>query len=57
LTYEAGTAITEHNWGAVVADALARVNWHRAVEDVAPFLERPSEINLINERTLQELLR
>ena len=52
-----GPAIAEHNWKETVAEALGRVDWRRAVDDVAPFLERPQEIELINEKTLLELLR
>jgi predicted nucleotidyltransferase component of viral defense system len=51
-----GPAVTQENWKDIVADALGRVDWRRAVEDVAPFLERPREIDLINERTLHDLL-
>ncbi len=52
-----GPTITEGNWKETVAEALGRVDWRRAVDDVAPFLERPREIELINEKTLLELLR
>lgn len=52
-----GAQITAHNWKHVVSDALGRVDWRRAVEDVSPFLERPHEAELISAKTFDDLLR
>ena len=51
-----GPTVTADTWKPVVSDALTRVDWRRAVEDVSPFLERPQEAELISPQTFEGLL-
>ncbi len=45
------------NWRKIVGEKLAEVDWQRAVDDVAPFLERPNDVEMIAPETLAKLLR
>ena len=48
---------TEANWRELAAERIRRVRWDRAVEDVRPFLERQSDLTLLNEENCLKLLR
>jgi predicted nucleotidyltransferase component of viral defense system len=51
-----GPVVDESTWRWVVRSALDTIDWQRAQEDVAPFLERPQERSLIAKETLEQLL-
>ncbi len=53
----AGEALTETAWRQAIAAQLKNIDWKQAREDVAPFLERSQEINLIAPEPLEQLLR
>ncbi len=55
-TFWSGPTLTPENWRPVVRGALEQVDWRRAVEDVSPFLERPTEADFIRPETFDELL-
>jgi predicted nucleotidyltransferase component of viral defense system len=43
-------------WRTIVADRVAGVDWERVVNDVAPFLERSDDLQLITRETVLGLL-
>lgn len=45
------------NWRAILGRKLAEVDWRKATDDVAPFLERPRDLELITPETFASLLR
>jgi hypothetical protein len=51
-----GPVVDESSWRSVVRSALDAIDWQRARDDVAPFLERPQERSLIAKETLEQLL-
>jgi len=51
-----GESLTLDSWRDVVADRLKTLDWNAAVADVAPFLERPEDLALVDLRTLLSLL-
>lgn len=53
----AGPEVTEGSWRFVLTSALDRVDWDAARADVAPFLERPKEAELITQENVMSLLR
>ena len=48
--------LTEENWRQTVAQRLDRIDWAKARNDVFPFLERESDIALIDQHTIEKLL-
>lgn len=52
-----GEAASSANWRELVARKLATLNWADARRDVAPFLEREQDLDLISESSLLGLLR
>ena len=52
-----GAEITEKNWHQVIDDKLATIDWDRAVEDVRPFIERPSDLDILTKENMHKLLR
>ncbi len=44
------------DWRGALRDRLARVDWDDARKDVAPFLEQPGDITLIEADTFVQLL-
>jgi hypothetical protein len=52
-----GPEITEDNWRAVLLGHLKNIDWMRAQQDVMPFLEKQSDINMIKPEYLDVLLR
>lgn len=52
-----GARISAHNWRSVVAGRLSALDWERIREDVAPFLEDRSELDLLMEANLLSLLK
>ena len=52
-----GKPLTEQVWRQTVATKLKGINWKQVREDVAPFLERSREIDLIVPETFDRLLR
>lgn len=51
-----GEALTEQNWQKSVTDRLNIIEWERVLVDVAPFLERSFEIQLLTRENLLGLL-
>jgi hypothetical protein len=45
------------NWKKLIGKKLETVNWSRALDDVAPFLERPQDRDLISPEVFKRLLR
>lgn len=43
-------------WRTIVRERLSTMDWDRVVRDVAPFLERPEEINLLTRENILGLL-
>lgn len=52
-----GPTIDQSDWGDVLAEKLKAMDWRRAVEDVRPFLERPSDIEMMTRDNVMKLLR
>lgn len=51
-----GKPLGEDTWRRVVAEQLAKVDWKRAREDVTPFLERASDVQLLKYENFVHLL-
>jgi hypothetical protein len=51
-----GLTLESRTWRAIVAERLRDLDWTTAVNDVRPFLERPSEASLLTIENLQQLL-
>jgi len=51
-----GPVLTETNWRKVVWDLLEAADWKGVVEDVRPFIERPSEAELLSKDNLKQVL-
>jgi predicted nucleotidyltransferase component of viral defense system len=51
-----GSKLSRENWREMVYNHLETVNWNKIRNDVQPFLERPSEIDLLTEENLAHLL-
>jgi predicted nucleotidyltransferase component of viral defense system len=52
-----GPKVTQKNWRALTAKKLSAFDWPKLVADVRPFLEKPSEADLITRERLLGLLR
>lgn len=52
-----GPEITASNWASVVARRLGDIDWKKAVEDVRPFIERPSDLELMTKENVLKLLK
>jgi len=51
-----GPAVTERNWQALLRECLEGVAWDAVREDVAPFLERSEEVELLTRENVFSLL-
>lgn len=51
-----GPTLTEENWKAVVRERLQVLDWEKARMDVAPFLERGAELELLTKENLLSVL-
>jgi len=49
-------AMTSQNWQKIVTDRVNTIDWERVLVDVAPFLERSFEIQLLTRENLLGLL-
>lgn len=49
--------ITTENWTHVIIDRLGRIDWPGAVKDVRPFIERPTELELLTLEHVSDLMR
>jgi hypothetical protein len=52
-----GPAVTAKNWRSTVARRIETLDWERLVADVRPFLENPSEADLLTRDALRGLLK
>jgi hypothetical protein len=46
---------TKQHWGDVPAQNLKILDWHRAAKDVGPFLERPSDSEMMTRKNVMNL--
>ncbi|MBA7487203.1 hypothetical protein ES707_22765 [subsurface metagenome] len=51
-----GPPLENRTWRSIVEQRLSELDWTTAVNDVRPFLERPSEASLLTMENLQQLL-
>jgi hypothetical protein len=51
-----GPEITASNWASLVAGRIDDIDWKKAVENVRPFIERPSDLELMTKETVLKLL-
>jgi predicted nucleotidyltransferase component of viral defense system len=51
-----GPDISRGNWARILAEKLNAIDWRRAVEDVRPFMERASDINMMTKENVLRLL-
>lgn len=52
-----GPAPTKKNWPDLVAERLERIDWKRAAQDVAPFLDRLGDIDVVTKENALKLLK
>jgi len=52
-----GLEITESNWPILAAQRLKDINWERAVEDTRPFIEKPSDLELLTKENVLKILK
>ena len=52
-----GPLLESRTWRGLVEERLRELDWATAVNDVRPFLERPSEASLLTIENLQQLLQ
>ena len=52
-----GPVADDRNWRFLVAERLKSADWKRVRQDVAPFLERPAEIDFLTPEHVTQLLR
>lgn len=45
------------DWKTIILQHIKKSNWKNIIEDVSPFLERPSEIEFLNKKSFAELLK
>lgn len=51
-----GAEMTPRTWQPVLAERLEALDWHRAATDVRPFLERQTDVDLVNKANAIRLL-
>ena len=51
-----GPQLNQNNWTDLVAEKLQAVEWRQVIEDVRPFLERTSDLNLLTKDNVLKLL-
>lgn len=51
-----GPPLESRTWRGIVEQRLSELDWTTAVNDIRPFLERPSEASLLTMENLQQLL-
>ena len=52
-----GPSIDQSDWGDALVQKLKVMDWNRVVEDVRPFLERPSDIEMMTLDNVLKLLK
>lgn len=52
-----GPEIFKSNWCQIVANRLENLEWKKAIEDVRPFIERSSDLNLFTRENIFKLLK
>ncbi len=52
-----GPQVTAENWRDIIADKIAKLNFAKIVEDVAPFLERPEDRALLTREIVLSALQ
>ena len=51
-----GPQLDQNNWTDLVAEKLRAVEWRQVIEDVRPFLEKASDLNLLTKDNVLKLL-
>ena len=51
-----GQTLTEHNWRAILSQRVKELEWRSVREDVAPFLERIQELDILTRENLLRVL-
>jgi len=51
-----GPEISQENWPLLLGEKLNTIDWHRAVEDVRPFMERAPDIEMMTKENVLKLL-
>ncbi|MFC2161205.1 nucleotidyl transferase AbiEii/AbiGii toxin family protein [Acidobacteriota bacterium] len=52
-----GPEINKNNWHQIIEKKVATLDWDRAINDVHPFIERTSDLNMLTRENIQKLLR
>jgi predicted nucleotidyltransferase component of viral defense system len=52
-----GGELSQGNWRNVIQQKIETMSWERVVDDVAPFLEREAELQLLTRENLLDLLK
>lgn len=52
-----GAEITDKNWTIITGERLESIDWAQAVNDVHPFIERPSDLKLLTKDNVFKLLK
>jgi hypothetical protein len=55
-THWPGPEVTGENWLRLIAERLEGIDWPGAIDDVRPFVERPSELALLSRELFEKLL-
>jgi predicted nucleotidyltransferase component of viral defense system len=51
-----GLEVNYDNWRKILIDHVTKIDWKRAVDDVAPFLERENDRDLLNAENCKRLI-
>ena len=51
-----GQVLTELNWRGILRGRIGELDWHNVHGDVAPFIERPEELDLLSRKNILRLL-
>ncbi len=51
-----GPTLNESNWREIVGKQIRRADWKSILADVRPFIERASEVEMLNKNNLERLL-
>jgi len=52
-----GPEISKSNWCHLIAKRLENLDWKKAIEDVRPFIERSSDLNILTMENVLKLLK
>ncbi len=52
-----GSEVTKENWASLFIDQVKTISWSKVVEDVRPFIERVSDLELLTKENIINLLK